>query len=156
MTNQGAARTGAPSTTPRPAAAEVPLSEPLYGTTPGPAWSRLWRKYGTFRGRASRSEFWWACLVLAVIHAIVVAVAYVVAGIEAQPAGIMGATAIYLLLGLWGLVVLIPSLAVAARRLHDADLSAAWLFVLLLPVVGAIVLIFLLIRESRPTGAHFD
>lgn len=139
-----------------PAPPSVPLSAPLYGTTPGPAWSRFWKKYATFRGRASRSEFWWACLALAVIHAFIVAIAYVVAGIEAQPAGIMGATAIYVLLGLWGLVVLIPSLAVSSRRLHDANLSAAWLFVLLIPVVGVIILIFLLVRESRPAGAHFD
>lgn len=156
MPNSGTTRTGEPSPTSRQAPSAAPLSAPLYGASPGPAWSRFWRKYTTFRGRASRSEFWWAFLVLAVIHAVVVAIAYVVAGIEAQPAGIMGATAIYIVLGLWGLVILIPSLAVAARRLHDANLSAAWLFVLLVPVVGAIVLIILLARESRPAGAHFD
>ncbi|TQJ30308.1 DUF805 domain-containing protein [Microbacterium sp. SLBN-146] len=156
MSNPEPVRTSEASPAPRPAPSSVPLSAPLYGTTPGPAWSRFWRKYATFDGRASRSEFWWACLVLAVIHAFVVAIAYVIAGIDAQPAGIMGATAIYGVLGLWGLVILIPSLAVAARRLHDANLSGAWLFVLLVPVVGLIILIFLLARESRPEGAHFD
>jgi uncharacterized membrane protein YhaH (DUF805 family) len=48
-------------------ATSVPLSQPLYGATLGQAVSRFFRKYATFTGRASRSEYWWMALALFLI-----------------------------------------------------------------------------------------
>lgn len=45
-------------------AASPPLSPPLPGASFGQAISRFFRKYATFRGRASKSEFWWVALFL--------------------------------------------------------------------------------------------
>ena len=39
-----------------PVTGAVPLSAPYYGASLGIAFSRFWRKYATFSGRASRSE----------------------------------------------------------------------------------------------------
>lgn len=39
------------------------------------------------------------------------------------------------------MATLLPNLAIAARRLHDTDRSGFWLFLLLLPLIGLIVLI---------------
>jgi len=44
------------------------LSSPLYGATFGQAVSRYFRKYATFSGRASRSEYWWVALALFLVN----------------------------------------------------------------------------------------
>jgi uncharacterized membrane protein YhaH (DUF805 family) len=46
--------------------------------------------------------------------------------------------------------VLIPSLAVAVRRLHDTGRSGWWLLIGLIPVIGAIVLLVFLVMDSQP------
>jgi hypothetical protein len=51
-------------------AEQVPLDKPLYGATFGQAISRFFKKYATFSGRASRSEYWWWVLASAIISAV--------------------------------------------------------------------------------------
>ena len=79
--------------------------------------------YVKFEGRASRPEFWWFMLFCLV---------------GGMVAGIFGRT----LNGLFNLVVLLPSLAVGARRLHDINKSAWFLLLWLVPVVGWVILIW--------------
>lgn len=55
-----------------------------------------------------------------------------------------------LLGGLYSLAVLIPSLAVSVRRLHDTSRSGWWLLIALIPLVGAIVLIVFMAQDSKP------
>ena len=55
-----------------------------------------------------------------------------------------------LLSGIYSLAVLIPSIAVAVRRLHDTGRSAWWLLIVLLPLVGAIVLLVFMVLDSEP------
>lgn len=81
------------------------------------------KKYVDFNGRAARPEFWWFVLFQIVVSAVL--------GIVSQQ-----------LQGLAGLVMLLPGLAVGARRLHDINKSA-WLMLLwLIPILGWIVLIY--------------
>jgi uncharacterized membrane protein YhaH (DUF805 family) len=83
--------------------------------------------YVNFAGRACRSEYWyWALFVL--IGAIVARIIdYVI-----------GAPIAYTI---FGLAVLIPYIAIGVRRLHDTDRAGWWLFLGLIPLVGAIILI---------------
>ena len=53
-----------------------------------------------------------------------------------------------LLGGIYALAVLIPSLAVSVRRLHDTDRSGWWLLIALVPLIGAIVLLVFLVLDS--------
>lgn len=88
------------------------------------------QKYATFAGRASRSEYWYFILFMVLVNA----VARIVDG---GPRAGHGA-----LQGLVGLLLLLPHLAVAVRRLHDTDRSGWWylLPLLTLPLaVGAIL-----------------
>ena len=55
-----------------------------------------------------------------------------------------------ILYAVYGLAVLIPSLAVACRRLHDAGKSGWWLFIGLLPIIGPLVLLFFYVQPSVP------
>ena len=80
-------------------------------------------KYVGFGGRARRSEYWYFVLFL-----VVVSLALGAAGFEQ-----IG--------NFFSVATLLPSLAVGVRRLHDTDRSGWWLLLLLVPLVGAIVLI---------------
>ena len=85
--------------------------------------------YATFSGRAARSEFWYWQLFLIV--------GGLVAGIFDFNVGWRGTP----LASLFWLLTLLPTLAVAARRLHDVGRSGWWLFLYFVPVFGWIVLL---------------
>jgi uncharacterized membrane protein YhaH (DUF805 family) len=54
---------------------------------------------------------------------------------------------------IYGLVVLIPALALSVRRLHDTNRSGWWLLVLFIPIVGIFVFLYFMIQDSTP-GAN--
>ncbi len=87
-------------------------------------------KYVDFSGRASRSEYWWFFLFLVIVFVV---------------ASMISTTAYYVA----ALATLLPSLAVAVRRLHDTGRSGWWVLIGLIPVVGGIILIVLLAQESK-------
>ncbi|QEO14420.1 DUF805 domain-containing protein [Agromyces intestinalis] len=151
------------SPAPTTATADAPLSAPLYGATFGQAIKRFFAKYATFSGRASRSEYWWWALA----NAIIVAVLYVlvivagVAGATVDPSTGLAApgplfVVAYALLALWGLAIIVPSLAITWRRLHDTNRSGAFYFLSFIPIVGGIILLVFTLLDSDPAGARFD
>lgn len=93
-------------------------------------------KYADFSGRAARPEFWW-------FFAFQLAV-YVVAQL------------VHGLIGLVALVALVvPGLAVAARRMHDIGKSG-WLLLLgLIPVVGGLILLVLAAQPTEPKDNQY-
>jgi uncharacterized membrane protein YhaH (DUF805 family) len=99
------------------------------------------KKYAQFSGRARRKEYWMYFLFNVVI-------AFVL-GLVDGLLGLTGASGIGLLGGLYTLAVLVPSLAVAVRRLHDTGRSGWWLLVALVPLVGGIVLLVLLVLPGQ-------
>lgn len=85
------------------------------------------QKYADFSGRASRPEYWW--FVLAYIVAfMVIQIIESLLGIGTMVAGLYGPLMTILALGL-----LVPSLAVAVRRLHDTNRSGWWLLLVFIP-----------------------
>ncbi|MEO1619757.1 MAG: DUF805 domain-containing protein [Cyanobacteria bacterium J06632_3] len=95
-------------------------------------------KYADFDGRATRSEYWYYTL-FNCIFAFVALMGSVILG---QVAGIFGA-----LYPLYIFATLVPSLAVACRRLHDTGRSGWMQLITILPF-GAIVLIIFLAQDS--------
>jgi uncharacterized membrane protein YhaH (DUF805 family) len=93
-------------------------------------------QYATFSGRARRAEYWWFFL------------AYVIAAVVASV--IDGMIGISLLSWVLSLGLLVPSLAVGVRRLHDTDRSGWWLLIGLVPLVGAIVLLVFACLDGQP------
>ncbi len=81
-------------------------------------------KYFDFSGRARRSEYWWFCLLNIVIGMIP-------------------------LVQFLGILLIIPGLAVAVRRLHDVGKSGWWLLLALVPLVN-LILIWWYIQDSNP------
>ncbi|MEL7352223.1 MAG: DUF805 domain-containing protein [Cyanobacteria bacterium P01_A01_bin.116] len=96
-------------------------------------------KYADFSGRASRSEYWYFTLVSLIIAIIL----DVISGVLQSSVGDIAE----LLPLLYSLAVLIPSIAVGARRLHDTGRSGWWQLIGL-TIVGIIVLIVFLVQDS--------
>jgi uncharacterized membrane protein YhaH (DUF805 family) len=93
------------------------------------------RQYAGFHGRARRSEYWWFTLF---------------AGVLEFAAAIVDVVAHTPVIGLVvDLALLLPTLAVGVRRLHDTDRSGWWLLLGLIPLVGAIVLIVFFCQDSH-------
>jgi uncharacterized membrane protein YhaH (DUF805 family) len=89
------------------------------------------RRYAEFDGRSGRPEFWWFMLWNLVITVVVYLVGIAV----------LGSARGGLLADLYGLLVLLPSLGVEIRRLHDTNRTGWWVLLAVIPIVGAIVLI---------------
>lgn len=107
---------GAPYNTPGiPPTGTVPLNQPYYGCSFTEAFLRFWKKYAVFKGRASRSEFWWFMLANLIITFILGSIANSIDQLSFLP-------------GLWGLATVVPVIALGVRRLHDTNRSGWWLF----------------------------
>jgi uncharacterized membrane protein YhaH (DUF805 family) len=105
--------------------------------------SSVFSKYVTFSGRAPRSEFWWFWLFSAIVS-------------TAIDGGTMARTREpSVLAAIWHLAVLLPTLAVFVRRLHDTDKSGWWWWLWLIPVIGWIVLIVFLATRGTPGPNRF-
>ena len=98
------------------------------------------RKYAVFSGRARRMEYWMFLL----INLVIALVLAIIDGLI----GSQGALEV-----LYSLAVLIPSLAVAVRRLHDTNRSGWWIFISLIPLIGLIIFIVFAVQDSTP-GAN--
>jgi uncharacterized membrane protein YhaH (DUF805 family) len=95
------------------------------------------KKYAVFTGRARRKEYW----MFALFNVIIAIALGIIEGIVGGP-GVLG--------GLYGLAVLIPSIAVGVRRLHDTGRSGWWILIGLVPVIGFIVLIVFFATDGQP------
>lgn len=85
------------------------------------------QKYATFRGRATRSEYWWFTLFMILVN---IALSVAGSALENPFLAIIAA-----------LVFFLPNLAVTARRLHDIDKAGWWMLLLIVPLLGAIMLL---------------
>lgn len=99
---------------------------------------KVLRQYADFTGRAHRTEYWMFVLVSTVISIVLTIVDYSV-GLQLGEAA--GGAAYGVLSGVYSLAVLLPSLAVAARRLHDTDRSGWWQLITFAPFVLMMVVI---------------
>lgn len=107
------------------------------------AWKRVMlEKFARFDGRAGRAEYWWFVL----SNAVVVIVLAVLTRVS---------VVFTILLVAYYLALLIPSLAVAVRRLHDTDRSGWWLLISLIPLVGGIILIVFYATAGNPSSNQY-
>jgi uncharacterized membrane protein YhaH (DUF805 family) len=104
-------------------------------------------KYATFTGRAARPEFWWWVLFVFLVNIVTVFIDhYFIApelGIEVFTEETPQPLSMVVSLGL-----LLPGLAVSARRLHDINRSGWWMLIILIPIIGGLVLLWWCLKEG--------
>ena len=106
-------------------------------------WLTCMKKYVDFSGRARRTEYWMFVL-FNIIFAIVALVLDNILGTASEELGYG------LLYSLFSLAIVLPTLAVTVRRLHDVGKSGWWIFISLIPLIGGIWLFVLTVTDSQP------
>lgn len=101
------------------------------------------RKYFVFEGRARRKEYWMFVL-FSILISIVLSIVERVTGLYSAENGVGFLSSIY------SLAILIPSITVGVRRLHDTGKSGWWILIGLIPFIGSIVLIVFFVMDSDP------
>jgi len=117
----------------------APLDQPQYGATIGQAASRFWKKFAVFSGRASRSEYWWWVLISVAVSVVlqVIGTLTIGGGFTAPRTDLREALVPLVPSLIWSLVVLVPSVALTVRRLHDTNRSGWWYLLALPSLAGA-------------------
>jgi uncharacterized membrane protein YhaH (DUF805 family) len=123
------------------------------------------KNYFNFKGKASRSEFWYWVLftiLLSLVLGTIETVLWPVAPLDSQDLEALLTAAFSAptpLTSLANLLLFIPGLSVTARRFHDAGFSAKWLFLLLVPavysifaVIGALAITWSFFTDQAPAG----
>jgi uncharacterized membrane protein YhaH (DUF805 family) len=98
-------------------------------------------KYAQFSGRSRRKEYWFFVL-FNIIISIGLTIVDRILGLGGSSWGLLS--------GLYTLFVLIPSIAVGVRRLHDTGRSGWWLLIAFIPILGAIALLVFMASDSEP------
>ena len=117
------------------------------------------QNYANFSGRAARSEYWWWMLAVTIVNFLLSFLLLGSMDYEAIAAGTSSPFSVYasfggLLMLVFSLAILVPSLAVGARRLHDSGKSGwfqlIWLlsFIPLLGLIALIAMIYLMVQKS--------
>lgn len=100
-------------------------------------------KYLAFEGRATRSEYWYFTLAQVIIAIIAATLDYFLTNGRGEPVA-----------GLISLLTFLPALGLAFRRLHDVGKSAWWMLIGIIPIIGAIVLLYFAIKDSEPDNKY--
>lgn len=90
--------------------------------------------YATFSGRATRRDYWMFMLIYLLIYIVLVL-------ISAEFHSIF-------LLSLFSLLMIIPSISVTTRRLHDTGRSGWWQLIYFVPLIGIIVMLVFTVQTS--------
>ena len=144
-----------------------PLWAPWYGIGFLDAFTRFFKKYARFDGRASRSEFWYWILANAIVTLVLYGgfiagiISWSVANSTTDEYGYThtdGAPPFWvfillILFGLWWLATLVPNIALGWRRVHDANLAGPFWLIALFVGIAAIVFGCL---PPNPAGAQYD
>ncbi|WP_125717440.1 DUF805 domain-containing protein [Pseudoalteromonas rubra] len=101
------------------------------------------KKYAVFNGRARRKEYW-LFMFCNIIVTIVLGLVDMTLGLYSEESGFG------LLSGLYALAVIIPSIALSIRRMHDTGRSGWWILISLVPVIGPLVLLVFYVMDSTP------
>ncbi len=105
----------------------------------GDAIKSFFKNYANFSGRARRSEFWFATLFIALVSVPLSVIGFDYEHMSSGP-----------LYSIWSIAILLPTLSISARRLHDVGKPGTWLLFLLVPIIGAIILLVQYVTDSQP------
>ncbi len=98
--------------------------------------------YTNFIGRARRQEYWYFTLVNVLINLVMGIIDRVIGSVmQMENFGFFGV--------IYALFIMIPSIAVTVRRLHDSGRTGWWALIAFVPIIGILVLLYFLIQDSE-------
>ncbi|MBQ4890732.1 DUF805 domain-containing protein [Shewanella sp. MMG014] len=109
---------------------------------------KVLKNYINFKDRARRKEYWFFVL-FNVIAGILLGIVDNITGTLNQETGYG------LLSGIYSLAVFLPALGVSVRRLHDTDRSGWWILIALIPLIGALILLYFFVSDSQEETNRF-
>lgn len=98
------------------------------------------KKYADFSGRARRKEYWMFSLIYLVFSIVLMV--------------IDSATGVGILSIVFSLAMLVPSLSILVRRLHDTSRSGWWILIAFIPLLGSIILLVFLVQDSHEENPY--
>ncbi len=121
---------------------------------------RALKKYAVFTGRASRKEFWYFLIFNIVISVMIAVIDGIINAaindtLTSTNVTFSVETGTGVLSKFYSWAVLIPSLAVSVRRLHDIGRTGWWLLIAPVPLIGIIVLVVFMMKNSIPGDNRF-
>jgi|APEBP8051073178_1049388.scaffolds.fasta_scaffold00085_23 uncharacterized membrane protein YhaH (DUF805 family) len=97
-------------------------------------------KYVTFSGRARRAEYWWFALFVFLMGGILSGVDEALFDTFPEQAGPLA--------GIFSLAMFLPQISVTVRRLHDTGRSGWWFWILLIPLIGWLLMLYWMIKSG--------
>ncbi|WP_115717360.1 DUF805 domain-containing protein [Gallaecimonas mangrovi] len=97
------------------------------------------RKYADFSGRARRQEYW----MFGLFNLLIIVAIMVLIQVTQEPR-------LAIIELVYALVVLIPSLSLTVRRLHDTGRSGWWILIQMIPLAGGIIFLVFMCSDSHP------
>jgi uncharacterized membrane protein YhaH (DUF805 family) len=107
----------------------------------------LKNKYATFSGRARRKEYWMFLLINLVVSVALALIDSLIGSVSESGMGLLSSV--------YSIGVLIPSLALSVRRLHDIGRTGWWVLISIIPVIGAVVLLVFMLLDSEPGSNRY-
>ena len=107
----------------------------------------LKNKYATFSGRARRKEYWMFLLINLVVSVALALIDSLIGSVRESGMGLLSSV--------YSIGVLIPSLALSVRRLHDIGRTGWWVLISIIPVIGAVVLLVCMLLDSEPGSNRY-
>ena len=104
------------------------------------------KKYAEFNGRARRKEYWMFVLFNTIVAFSIVLLGLILSGISNNDSILSIFIGVYVL---YLLAVIIPSISVGVRRLHDIGKSGWWMLISFIPIIGGIWLFILTVTEGN-------
>lgn len=109
---------------------------------------KVLKNYVGFEGRSTRTEYWMFVLFNFIFSAVITLLA-------ALLVNYLELTLFVFLPYLYSIAVLLPSLAVSVRRLHDIGKSGWWILISLIPLIGSIILIVFYCQDSQTSENQY-
>lgn len=128
------------------------------------AYKSFWKNYFNFEGRASRSAYWYVVLWNGMIFAVLYFLSFIL-GISGFFGSLLGGTGlasniaaviVLVLLFLYMLAVIVPTISLMVRRLHDSGKSGFFFFLDFIPFVGGLIMLIFMCLESDGSNQYGD
>lgn len=110
---------------------------------------KCFKQYADFSGRARRKEYWMFQLFCVLFMFAVMIVGGILDSVFDSP-GLFSMGLVCIL----GLAIIIPSLSVTVRRLHDTDKTGWWYLITLIPFGGIVLLVFMVTEGTNGSNTY--